>query len=430
MSSNQSINVLLVAGRDNITDWLMTVLRSEAGVMLAGLAPSLERAVEHVEQKGVDVVLLDAAVADAKQIERLQAISAQPLSPALVLMVNPDEMAFVQQAMLAGARGFLLKPFTEAEFMESLQRACQMVRQQRAALATTVIDDAPQDESAQISVIFSPKGGVGRTSLATSLSVALHQTGHQDVTLIDGDLRFGDVDIAMNAVARKSIADILPYVDELEPALIKSALVDHSSGIRLLLAPPYFDPTLEGDDGRLSHIIKMMALAQSGHVVVDAPSGLDESTLNLLDVAQKVLLVTAPSVAALRATKRFLELAAKMDYSSDKILLVLNGYRKGTDIPLEDIERHLGHTIEATIPHESMAVAAALNQGTPITMCNRNHAVSKAIFNLAKSLGEQPDNEPAQKVETSHIPTPTSQSNGRASASVMRLLKPSPAFGR
>jgi DNA-binding NarL/FixJ family response regulator len=113
--------VLLVSGQDQVSDSLMTALRAEAGMVLAGASTSLERAAALIGQRRVDVVLLDTTVPDAKQLERLQALAAPPLSPAIIVMIDPSDMAFLQQAMFAGARGFLLKPFTQPQLIDSIR---------------------------------------------------------------------------------------------------------------------------------------------------------------------------------------------------------------------------------------------------------------------------------------------------------------------
>jgi len=426
MTESQLIHVLLVSGRDQVSDWLTSTLRSEAGVVLAGTLPSLERASGLIGQRKIDVILLDTSVPDAKQLDRLQAIAATPMSPALILMIDPNEMAFLQQALFAGARGFLLKPFTQAQLLESLRQTFDIVAQQRQALSAVAA--AKRDESAEIFAVYSPKGGVGRTSLATNLAVALHQERHKRVTLVDGDLQFGDVDIAVNVMARKSIADLLGYVNDLEPSLIESALIDHSSGIRLLLAPPYFDPALEVEEGQLAHVVKTLAAAQDGYVVIDAPPGLSESTLNLLDVARRVLLVTAASVASLRATKHFLELAAKMDYPDDKIVLVLSGYRKETDVPIEEIERVMGRSVAVTVPSDPLAMAMALNQGQPIICRDRNHAVSKAVVRLVRQLAAGSAGGTPHKADANQGQSAPASDGRFASVSMARLLKPKQAL--
>ena len=425
MSQNQPIHVLLVSGHEQVSESLVSALRAETDIVLAGWMTSVERASEMIGQRRIDVMLLDTTVPDVKQLERLQALAATPMGPALIVIAEPSEMAFVQQAIFAGVRGFLLRPFTQIQLIESLHQTFSFVMQQRQAGA--LAGAAPPAESAETLVVFSPKGGVGRTSLAASLAIALHQETRRQVTLVDGDMQFGDVDIAVNAIARTSIADLFNYIDELDTLLVESALISHASGIRLLLAPPYFDPALAVDEQQLSRVIKMLALSQNGYVVVDAPSRLSEVTLSLFDVAQRVLLLTTASLASLRATKRFVELGDKLGFPPDKIVLVLSGYRKEADVPIEDIEHHLNRPVAAIIPSDSMAMALALSQGQPIFLRDRNHAVSKAILKLARHLVGEVPGDMAQKTEAS-VAMPAAEKRPATSA-MLRLLKPTQALG-
>jgi len=427
MTDSHLMHVLLVSGRDQVTDWLMSALRTEKGIVLAGWVPSLERAAETIGQHRVDLVLLDTAAPDGKQLERLQALAALPMAPAVILLVDPSEVTFVQQALFAGARGFLLKPFTERQLTESLQQTFAIVLQQRQATGAPA-SSASHLRSAQILAVFSPKGGIGCTSLATNLAVALHQETHKSVTLVDGDIQFGDVDIAVNAIAHTSMGDLLGFINELEPALIESALQNHPTGIRLLLAPAFFDPSLETGEGRLPHIVKAVAAAQrEGYVIVDTPAGLSENSLSLLDVAHRVLLVTTGSLASLRAAKRFLELARKMEYPPDKIVMVVTGYRKDADLPVENIEHHLSWPVTGVVPSDPMAMAMALSQGQPIICRDKNHAVSKAVVKLARQLAGGTLNDAAQKSEPAASPS-TSDRRAITLSSARFSLKPGEAL--
>jgi len=422
----QPIHVLLVSNRDPVSEWLISALRAEDDVVLVGWMNSWERAAEMISQRKIDVILLDTSVPNARQLERLQTLAVAPMNPALILMADPNEMTFVQQAIFAGVRGFLLKPFTQNQLLTSLRQTSALVLQQRQAASITPASTV-QRKSAEILVSYSPKSGVGCTSLAANLAVALYQETRERVTLVDGDLQFGDVDIAINAIAHTSVADLLSYVNELDVSLIESALIEHSSGIRLLLAPQYFDPALAVEEGPLPRVIKSLALAQNGYIVVDAPSGLSEATLSLLDIAHRVLLLTAASLASLRATKRFLELAARMGFPQGKIILVLSGYRKGADIPVEDIERHLSWPVAAMLPSDPLAMALALSQGQPIILRDRNHGVSKAIAKLARYLvGEMI----GDAMEKSDVGLAVSAADKRITApATMRQLKPRQAWG-
>lgn len=426
MSQNQPIHVLLVSGHEQVSESLVSALRAETDIMLVGWMATVERAAEMIGQRRMDVLLLDTSAPDVKQVERLQALAAAPMGPALILIADASDMTFVQQAIFAGVRGFLLKPYTQKQLIDSLHQTFAFVMQQRqtGALAAGA---APPAESAETLVVFSPKGGVGRTSLAASLAIALHQETRRQVTLVDGDMQFGDVDIAVNAIARTSIADLFNYIDELDTLLVESALISHASGIRLLLAPPYFDPALAVDEQQLPRVIKTLALSQNGYVVVDAPSRLSEVTLSLFDVAQRVLLLTAASLASLRATKRFIELGDKLGFPPEKIVLVLNGYRKEADVAIEDIERHLNRPVAAIVPSDPLTMALALSQGQPIFLRDRNHAVSKAILKLARHLTGEAPGDMAQKTDAGQT-VPAAEKRPATSA-MLRLLRPTQALG-
>ncbi len=386
MSDNKSFtHILLVLSREQVSDWVVATLRSEPQIILTGIVPNLKQAIELIGQRKIDILLLDTAVPDVKDLNSLQKIAANPISPAMVLLAAGNEMSFVQQAIFSGARGFLLKPFTQTQLLESVHQIAEIVAQQRLALAVNLPTASAHESAAEIIAVFSPKGGVGCTSLATNLAIALKNESGQPVVLVDSDLQFGDVDIAVNIIARKSIADLSAFGDELEPSMVESVLIEHPSGIQLLLAPPKFDPTMEVSESWLSHVVKLLASTRSGFIVIDTPDNVTESTLNLLDVAQHILLVTGPTVASLRATKRFLELAGKMNYPSDKINLILSGHHK-EDISVPEIERHLDWPLMAVVPGDTLAMALALNRGQPLITYNHNHAISKAITKLARLL--------------------------------------------
>ena len=426
MTGTSLINVLLVAGRDQESEWLSATLRVEPGIAFAGTVPSLDRALVAVSQSRVDIVLLDSTVPDARQLDRIQSLAAIPLGPATILLVPPADVAFVQQAMFAGARGFLLKPFTHEQMLASLRQTYDIVMQQRQALTVPVTAAPPPEETAEIVSLFSPKGGVGRTALATNLSIALFQETRKQITLVDGDLRFGDVDIAVNLIARRSVADLLAYSNELDASLIEAALTEHPSGVRVLLAPPYFDPALEEQEDHLANVLKTLATAQNGYILVDAPSDLNETTLNLLDISRRVVLVTSASVAMLRATKRFLEMARKMDYPEHKIVLVVSGYRRD-DIPIDNIEHHLGWPVAGVVPSDPGAMALALNQGQPLVSRDRNHPISRAVFKLARYLGTLTAGGASEATNTEQLSVTTTDQRSNPIAPMR--LRPDQALG-
>jgi pilus assembly protein CpaE len=295
--------------------------------------------------------------------------------------------------MLHGAQGFLLKPFGETELLSSVHQAYELMAQRRAELSTAAIlpgrvePEAPR--RGDVMAVYGPKGGVGCTMVAINLAVALHETTRLRVTLVDGDLGFGDVDTALNLTASTSIASLLPRLGSLDDeATLEESLLWHRSGIRVLPAPPYLDAadTIQPDE--LQRLLTRLAGLGEGYVVVDTWSRLDDSTLAIIDCCQHLVVVTTPQVTALRDTHRFLEVMDLLGYERSRVLLVLNHcYHRG-NIKQEDVERALGHPIAQVLEHAPGPVTASLNRGVPLVIEYHSSNVARGILSLARKLAE------------------------------------------
>jgi pilus assembly protein CpaE len=306
-----------------------------------------------------------------------------------------SEVDMVRQAMLYGAQGFLLKPFSENELFSSVRQAYDLISQRRAELAELPMllpgSEAQQKPRAEIITVFSPKGGVGCTTIAINLAVALKATSGKPVTLIDGDLRFGDIDTALNLSTTTSIGTIVPHLDELDDNLLERSLVSHSSGIRVAVAPPHLDAadSIRPEDLR-KLLLRLSALGE-GYIVVDAWSALDDTTLSFLDVSHHLLLVTSPQVTALRDMHRFLRVLELLEFDLKKTKLIMNQCYDRTTLRVKEMERALGQPIAQTIGHTPQQVTASLNRGVPLLEEYRDSPAAKDILNLAQLIaGKQP----------------------------------------
>src|SRR5690606_19990315 len=126
-----------------------------------------------------------------------------------IVVAMADEVESVRQAMLHGAQGFLLKPFSEVELLSSIRQAYELMAQRRAQLGAVPMlpagTGAKVQPRARIVAVYSPKGGVGCTTIAANLAVALRAVTRKPVILVDGDLRFGDIDSVLNIMSGPSI---------------------------------------------------------------------------------------------------------------------------------------------------------------------------------------------------------------------------------
>src|SRR5260221_2303181 len=224
---------------------------------LIGFAPDMtivasadggQQAVEFAKKERPDVILMDINMPDMDGITATEIIAnTVPESPIIMMSVQ-GEQDYLRRSMLAGAREFLVKPFSADELVNAIRHVHEIekvkrqryqqqapVQQQQSPSLTSMLGP----EKGKIITFFSPKGGVGRTTISTNLAVALHQSTGKPVVLVDGSLPFCDIAVILNMSPNaKTIADLVDSFDQVDPAVIEPAPVQHSAGLKVLLAPP------------------------------------------------------------------------------------------------------------------------------------------------------------------------------------------------
>ncbi len=401
--------VLIVPGRDTFGDWMASAVTTQQDMIVTGIIRDLGQLDGAVEKLGPDVLLLDMGSGILQHIDLLRRLTAPRSGLAVVVVALMNEVEGVQQAMLQGAHGFLLKPFTEPELLKSVRQAHELLRQRRAEMSSLARTypggSAAEPARGEVVVVFSPKGGVGKTTVAVNLAVALRMETSKRVILVDADLSFGDVDAALNMVSATSLIEILPTLAAGDDVNLENDLVPHHSGIHVLPA----SPELGGSDGlhpdQLRQLLTRLAGLGEGYVVVDTWSTVDDCTLALLDASQHLVLITTPQVMALRDTRRFLDALRLLNYNLDKMLLVLNQCYHRVEVKIQDVERALGHPVAQVIEYAPGPVTTSLNRGVPLVTEYRTSSAAQNIVRLAglvaarsaqQSVGvEQPPEAPA-----------------------------------
>ncbi len=237
------IKVLIVDDIPETREHLSKLLGFEQEIDVAGTGSSGEEAIRLAMELRPDVIVMDINMPEMDGIAASEIISQRlPMIPIIMMSVH-GEAEHLRRAMLAGAREFLVKPFSSDEFSTSIKRVHEreLVRQSQLAVAVSGPDDG--DATAlpgehRVVAVFSPKGGSGRTTIATNLAVALHRETGARVALVDANLQFGDVGVLLNLNPKnRSIIDAVESGDP-DSDIIESVLVHHSTGIRVLLGPP------------------------------------------------------------------------------------------------------------------------------------------------------------------------------------------------
>jgi pilus assembly protein CpaE len=226
--------------------------------------------------------------------------------------------------------------------------------------------------------------------VAVNLAVALqrlHEEQNKQVALVDASLQFGDVGVMLNLKASRSIADVAPHIDELDEDLFESVFMAHTSGLKCLLAPPR--PEM-ADLVQPQHIPTILSELRHyfDYIVVDTWSFLGDLVLNVLDNADRVVLLATPDIPSLASTKLFFEVTEALEYPHDKILLVLNKMDRSTRISAKDISESLKHQVAGQIALDERAVSYAINRGAPITWSDRKSPAAQNISDLARYIVE------------------------------------------
>ncbi len=395
MAEAEKIRILIVDDIADTRDNLAKLIGFEPDMEVAGTADGGQAAVNLAKKERPHVILMDINMPDMDGITATEIISnTVPESPIIMMSVQ-GEQDYLRRSMLAGAREFLVKPFSADELINAIRHVHELEKVKRAryaaaapAAAAPVNPLAPAGarQTGQIITFFSPKGGVGRTTIATNLAVALHQLTQKPVCLVDGSLPFGDIAVILNMSPKaKTIADLIGSFENTDSDVLESVLVSHSTGIKVLLAPPTPESAELITGANMKHILELLR-ERYAYIVVDTWPSFQEQVITMLDVADVILTLMTLEITSLKNVRVFMEIAEKLGYGSDKVQLVANRNDSSGGIKASDVEASLGRKIPHTIVSDGRTLVLAVNRGVPFVISHRESQVAKDIFTLAQRI--------------------------------------------
>jgi pilus assembly protein CpaE len=392
------IRVLIVDDIPETRDHLSKLLGFESDVDVVGSAASGAEAIDLATSLHPDVVLMDINMPDMDGIAATEQLSRTLPTTSVVMMSVQGEADYLRRSMLAGAREFLVKPFSSDELTASIRQVYARERDKLSrmtvapAQATGSGGSAPtasgSGEPGTVVALFSPKGGVGRTTMAVNMAVAAATELGKKVVLVDGSFQFGDVGVLLNLNPKnKSIADLVPELEQAghEVESIDTFVINHSAGIRVLLAPPSPEMAELITPSGIRRVIESLRLNHD-LVVVDCTAFFNDTTLAILDAADVILTMLSLEITSIKNMRLFLEVADQLGYEHGKVRLVLNRSDSALGIRIADVEHSIGRKVDETIVSDGRSVVYALNRGVPFFLSNREAQVSQDVLRLAKSV--------------------------------------------
>lgn len=395
------IRVLIVDDIPETRDHLSKLLGFEGDIDVVGAAASGAEAINLASSLNPDVVLMDINMPDMDGIAATEQLSRAVPAASVVMMSVQGEADYLRRSMLAGAREFLVKPFSSDELTASIRQVYARERDKLSRMAVAPVAAAagggsaantnPSGEPGIVAAVFSPKGGVGRTTVAVNMAVAAATELGKKVVLVDGSFQFGDVGVLLNLNPKnKSIADLVPELEQAgnEVESIDTFVINHSAGIRVLLAPPSPEMAELITPAGIRRVIE--ALRQTHDlVIVDCTSYFNDTTLAILDSADVILTMLSLEITSIKNMRLFLEVADQLGYEGRKVRLVLNRADSALGIRVADVEHSIGRKVDDTIVSDGRSVVYALNRGVPFFLSNREAQVSQDILRLARSVVDE-----------------------------------------
>ena len=340
-------------------------------IQVVGIVDGLDEGWATLQETPTDLLVVACTGYSDRVLFMIEGAVKQRPDLAVVVFVTGPPDGFVRRIFEAGADDILGLPTDSEDVAFALQKA--MARKAGAGVATGTA-------LAPMIVVLGPKGGTGKTITSANLAVSLAKSGHK-VTVVDLDLQFGDVGLALGLKPDKTIYDLVKAGGALDSDKIEAYLVTHESGARVLMAPTRPDHAGIIQTEFLRDVYANLR-ASNDFVIVDTPPGFTPEVIASIDSSSGVVLVGMLDTLSLKNTKLGLDTLDLMGYPSDRIRLVLNRADSRVGITQEDVVQVIGRTPDVMVPSDR-EIARSVNEGMPIVAAKSHSNAAKAFNRLA-----------------------------------------------
>jgi pilus assembly protein CpaE len=338
----------------------------------------LDDAVSHVVQGTSEVLLMGPGIATDKALKAAQTVRESSSSGVVLMMVKSAKADLLRRAMRAGIADVLEATAEPAEVEASLRSALALATRQYGTPA-----EAAQADLGEVITIFSTKGGVGKTVVATNVAVALAELG-KSVVLVDLDLQFGDVGIVLGLEPTRTIIGAVQSAERLDESMLEGFLVDHPTGLKVLLAPTQPEDAEMVTASRIDRILRLLA-AKFEYIVVDTPPTLDEAVLTALDRSSRIIAITMMDVASIKNSRISLQKLRQLGYNGSLVEVLLNRADSKVYLRPEVVEDAIGLPIKYRLPSDAQ-VPRSVNKGVPVVIEAPRSQPAKVLMETARSI--------------------------------------------
>ncbi len=340
-------------------------------VRLLGECDNAEKFLSEVQRLRPSAAVIISDPANYEQdlllVKKLATTSA---GTAIITAAYDCSPSFVLASMRSGAREVLQLPIITDELQTVLKSVGECS------------DSAESSEKrGRVVAVYSGKGGVGVSFLATNLAAAMNVP----TLLVDLNLQTGDAASFLGVEPKYTLSDFVLNRNRLDDSLISSLITQHSPQLALLPAP--LEPH-EAEEIQASSVTEVIHLLSRTYecVVLDLPHTFDPLSIAALDLADEILLVMTLDIPGIRATKRALKVFGRLGYTSEKVQVVVNRWSKRTDVDLNKVEAHLNEQLIGLVPNDYRSVIESINLGRPLVQAEPSSKLTAEIKRIAAKV--------------------------------------------
>jgi pilus assembly protein CpaE len=371
-NNSRSLRFVTIDSDQNMRTDLRAHL-SERGYKVLAEATEFTAALRMVQGLAPEAVFLELPAAHADPMDMITTLRRELPDAGIIVSASDPSPQLILSSLRSGADEFLTRPIEPSE----LDRAIDHLFMSKVR---------PSDSGRKrgtILSLFATKGGVGATTIAANLAVALAQTD-QKVLLLDLNFQMGESILHLDLPMRYSIADAVRE-GSVDQASLRNIMAQHDSGTFFMSAAHRPEDGADVDKDLVVELLGMVS-TMFDYVIVDLGRHVDDRAIEVLDLSDRVMLLTELTFPAVRNTTLYLDLFRKLEIDTAKTLLMVNRYHKKYDISLEDLERTVEKQTYWVIPNDYKAVSSALAGGMPVVTSASRSKVSRNLTKLAETV--------------------------------------------
>jgi len=365
-------NLVIFEQESQTTEVIKGYISDYEDITLDKVFNEYDDGIRYVRESKPKVVLFSMTPDKNKSLKMIKRLSE--LGANVIVLSEDYTTANIIQTLRYGAKDFVSKPVLKKDLLVALVKCAQ--------------EEVKVLRKSQIISVFSNKGGVGKTAIATNLAVEFAKLTREKVALVDLNLPIGDVTTFLDI---KPTIDISEIVNNAKPEdenfIIEACRKYKDTSLYILAEPPYIEQSRTITPAQVVKLFNYLRNSFS-YIVVDMGTSVDKLNMTILENSDIILLVAIVNLPLIRNCQRCLDLFENLEFPASKTKVIINRYLENDEITVEDVEKTLNKQVYWKVPNNYFTIMSSINKGIPVSEVNEHSNITESFTQLASKLAD------------------------------------------